>query len=85
MSVKKYLEDAGKKYMNGDGKGAEALYLKAAAMGSAQAAHNLGVLYRAGGSGIEADATKSQYWLTISAKSGYEGTVSSNPEWFRKR
>ena len=63
---------------------AERLYLRAANMGSGHAAHELGVLYIAGGNGVTPDSTKSQYWLEKSLVSGFEETIATDPTWFRK-
>ncbi|MCG8014899.1 MAG: hypothetical protein JAY97_01695 [Candidatus Thiodiazotropha sp. 'RUGA'] len=63
---------------------AERLFLQAANMGSGHAAHELGVLYITGGSGVIQDSTKSQYWLEKSLDSGFEETVATDPTWFRK-
>jgi len=63
---------------------AEKLYLSAAELGSGHAAHELGILYISGGPGVEPDYEKSQYWLEISLKSGFEGSVATDPEWFKK-
>ena len=62
---------------------AEQLYLQAANMGSGQAAHELGVLYIAGGNGVTSDSTKSAYWLERSLESGFEQTIATDPTWFR--
>ena len=63
---------------------AERLLLEAAALGSGHAAHELGVLYIAGGPGVKADKEKSRYWLEVSFESGYESTIATDPEWFRR-
>ena len=64
---------------------AEKLYLMAAEMGSGHAAHELGVLYITGGPGVEPNSEKSQYWLEKSLESGFESTIATDPEWFRKK
>ena len=64
---------------------AENLYLKAAELGSGHAAHELGVLYMAGGEGVKPNHEKSQYWLEKSLESGFEKTIATDPEWFRKK
>lgn len=64
---------------------AEKLYLKAAELGSGHAAHELGVLYISGGPGVEPDYEKSQYWLEKSLESGFESSIATDPEWFRKK
>jgi len=58
--------------------------LKAAEMGSGHAAHELGVLYITGGPGVEPNREKGQYWLEKSLESGFESTIATDPEWFRK-
>lgn len=69
---------------NGNLKLAEKLLLKAAESGSGHAAHELGVLYITGGEGVEQNREKSQYWLEKSLESGFEATIASDPEWFRR-
>jgi len=84
MDIDKLIAEAHVKRFNGDDVSAERLYLEAAIHGSGHAAHELGVLYITGGNGIDPDFNKSQYWLQISLESGYEGTIASDPEWFKK-
>lgn len=72
------------RFENSNLKLAEELFLKAAKLGSGHAAHELGVLYMVGGKGIEISPEKSRYWLEISLESGFEETISSDPEWFNK-
>jgi len=64
---------------------AEKLYLMAAEQGSGHAAHELGILYISGGPGVEPNYEKSQYWLNKSVESGFESTIATNPEWFKKK
>ncbi|MDH5217393.1 MAG: hypothetical protein OEX19_06850 [Gammaproteobacteria bacterium] len=71
-------------YENNNVVEAEKLYLKAAELGSGHAAHELGVLYIVGGPGVETDHEKSQYWLNNSLESGFENTIATDPEWFKK-
>lgn len=61
----------------------ESLLLEAAKLGSGHAAHELGVLYIAGGKGVEPNREKSQYWLNKSLESGFEATVATDPMWFK--
>lgn len=84
MDIEKLIVEAQKKRFNGDDVAAEKLFLEAANHGSGHAAHELGVLYITGGNGIEPNHEKSQYWLQISLESGFEGTIASDPEWFKK-
>jgi TPR repeat protein len=84
MDIDKFIAQAHKKRFKGDNVGAEKLYLKAAQQGSGHAAHELGVLYITGGEGLEPNYEKSQYWLQKSLESGFEATVASDPEWFKK-
>lgn len=84
MDIDKLIAAAHEKRFNGDDVAAERLYLEAAKQGSGHAAHELGVLYITGGNGIEPNFEKSQYWLQISLESGFEGTITSDPEWFKK-
>jgi hypothetical protein len=41
-------------------------------------------LYITGGEGLKPNYEKSQYWLQKSLESGFEATVASDPEWFKK-
>ena len=65
-------------------KKAEELFLKAAELGNGHAAHELGTLYIVGGKGIKIDFEKSRYWFEKSLASGFEATIATDPEWFRK-
>jgi len=86
MDIAELIEKAQKeRFENGNIKLAERLYFQAAEMGSGHAAHELGVLYICGGNGVEIDHNKSQYWLQKSLDSGFEKTIASDPEWFRKQ
>lgn len=71
-------------FENGNASVAEELLLKAAESGSGHAAHELGILYIGGGKGVEPNREKSQYWFEKSLESGYEATIASDPEWFRR-
>jgi TPR repeat protein len=84
MDIDELIAAACKTYIDGDAKQAEKLYLIAAQQGSGHAAHNLGVLYITGGTNLEPDLEKSQYWLQKSLESGFEVTIASDPEWFKK-
>lgn len=64
---------------------AEKLYLRAAEQGNGHAAHELGVLYISGGPGVEPNHEKSQYWLEKLLASGFESSIATDPEWFRKK
>lgn len=79
--IKKAQEEL---YEGGYSKVCEKLLLRAADLGSGHAAHELGVLYITGGEGVAPDHEKSQYWLDKSLESGFEGTIASDPEWFRR-
>jgi TPR repeat protein len=68
----------------GDGKIAESLLLALAKSGSGPAAHNLGTLYVTGAAGVSPDAERSAYWYQRAVDSGFEATIASNPEWFKK-
>jgi len=85
MEVDELIKEAQKEhFVNGNFKLAEKLYLEAAKLGSGPAAHELGILYIAGGDGVEPNKAKSQYWLEKSLESGFEKTVATDPEWFKK-
>lgn len=60
------------------------LYLKAAEMGSALAAHELGIMYRVGRPSIQPDLKKSDFWLEKSLASGMEVSIATDPKWFKK-
>ncbi|MFL0803338.1 MAG: hypothetical protein K6L81_06445 [Agarilytica sp.] len=85
MSLEELLNKASQKLLEGNGKEAEELYLKACEMGSGNAAHNLGVLYQTGAPGVKPDYSKFQYWLNVAFESGFEETISNDPEWFRPK
>ena len=86
MDIDKLIKQAQEEHFEkGDLNKAEKLYLEAANRGSGHAAHELGVLYIAGGDGVEPNYEKSQYWLEKSLESGFEQTISTDPEWFRKQ
>jgi TPR repeat protein len=86
MDIVNVIKEAQTEYLeNGDIVKAEKLLLKAAEAGSGHAAHELGVLYIVGGEGLEPNHEKSQYWLEKSLASGFEKTIASDPEWFRKQ
>ena len=85
MEVDELIRHAQKeRFENGNLELAEKLLLKAAAAGSGHAAHELGALYITGDEGVQPDREKSQYWLTKSLESGFEETIVTDPEWFRK-
>ena len=84
MDSDKLISLAHEKRFSGDLVEAEKLYLEAAKQGSGHAAHELGVIYITGGEGLKKDYEKSQYWLQKSLESGFEATISSDPEWFKK-
>jgi len=84
MDTDQLISLAHEKRFNGDFIGAEKLYLEAAKQGSGHAAHELGVIYITGGEGLKPDYEKAQHWLQISLESGFEATISSDPEWFKK-
>ncbi|MBM4207360.1 MAG: hypothetical protein FJ190_04860 [Gammaproteobacteria bacterium] len=84
MDIDTLINMACEKQLNGYAKEAEKLYLIAAQQGSGHAAHNLGVLDITGGKDLEPDLEKSQYWLQQSLESGFEATVASDPEWFKR-
>ena len=84
MDIEKLIKLAHEKRFNGDVVEAEKLYIKAAEQGSGHAAHELGVLYITGGKDLEPDHARSQYWLEKSLDSGFEETIASDPEWFKK-
>jgi len=86
MDIANLIKEAQAEYLeNGDIVKAEKLLLKAAEAGSGHAAHELGVLYSLGGEGLESSHEKSQYWLEKSLESGFEKTIATDPEWFRKQ
>ena len=78
------VEIAMEAWIAGDCRKAELLLLAAAKAGSGNAAHNLGTLYATGGEGVSSDLEKSRLWYQKSLDSGYEETVSSDPEWFKR-
>ncbi len=84
MDVNELLNLAMEKQINGDISGAEKLLMEAAESGSGHAAHNLGVFYITCGEGIDHNLEKARYWLDISLASGFEETIASDPEWFKK-
>jgi len=85
MNADEFINMAHKERFENDNiKLAEELYLKAAELGSGHAAHELGVLYVVGGKGVEPNHEKSQYWLEKSLESGFEATIATDPEWFKK-
>lgn len=84
MDTDELINIACEQQINGNAKEAEKLYLIAAQQGSGHAAHNLGVLYITGGTNLEPDLEKSRYWLQKSLDSGFEATIASDPEWFKK-
>ena len=84
MSIETIMNAATDSEISGDLEKAERLYLEAANMGSGHAAHQLGVLYIVGGPGVKKDTEKAQYWLNISLESGFEKTIATDPEWFKK-
>jgi len=85
MNIDKLIKDAQLEHFeNGNIKLAEKLYLEAAELGSGHAAHELGVLYKVGGEGVEPNKDKSLYWFEKSLESGFEETIATDPEWFRK-
>lgn len=63
---------------------AEKLLLEAARAGSGHAAHNLGTLYATGGPGVDADPVKSRRFYVQALDSGFEESIATDPEWFRK-
>lgn len=79
------LEIAMAKFLDGDLVAAEAMLLELAEAGDGHAAHNLGTLYATGGPGVGLDGTKSRFWFERALASGFEATVSADPEWFRRR
>lgn len=85
MDIEEFIKKAQEElYEGGNAKVAEELLPKAAEMGSGHAAHELGVLYITGAEGVAPDHEKIQYWLEKSLESGFEGTIATDPEWFRK-
>jgi TPR repeat protein len=70
--------------LNGDAKKGELLLLALAEGGNGRAAHNLGTLYFTGAPGVSPDATKSQIWFSRALESGFEATVATDPQWFKK-
>ena len=84
MNIETLITKAHEKRFSGDIIGAVELYLQAAHQGSGHAAHELGVIYITGGEGLEPNFEKSQYWLNKSLESGFESTIASDPEWFKK-
>lgn len=84
MEIDQLIKLAQEKQINGNTAEAEKLFIKAADLGSGHAAHELGILYIAGGEGIEPNHKKSQYWLEKSLASGFEATIATDPEWFKK-
>jgi len=85
MDIDKLIQKAQEEHFeNGNFKQAEKLYLEAAKLGSGHAAHELGILYIAGGEGVKPNKEKSQYWLEKSLESGFEKTIATDPEWFKK-
>lgn len=86
MDVDTLIKDAQIEHLeNGNSLKAEELLTKAAEAGSGHAAHELGVLYTTGGKGLNPDHEKSQYWFEKSLESGFEKTIATDPEWFRKK
>ena len=71
-------------FENNNYKQAEKLYIEAANLGSGYAAHELGVLYIVGAKGVKPNLEKSKYWLEKSLESGFEKTIATDPEWFKK-
>ncbi|MCU8028783.1 hypothetical protein [Shewanella sp. SM73] len=69
----------------GDGARAELLLLSLAEAGSGCAAHNLGTLYITGAPGVSPCVKKSQHWYQRSLDLGFEVTVASDPDWFKRR
>ena len=84
METDQLIKLAQEKQLNGNVVEAEKLFIKAAELGSGHAAHELGVLYIGGGEGVEPNHEKSQYWLEKSLASGFEATIATDPEWFKK-
>jgi len=84
MGIDELIALAHEKRFAGNVVEAEKIYLEAAKKGSGHAAHELGVLYIMGGEGLEPSFEKSQYWLQKSLESGFEATIVSDPEWFKK-
>lgn len=78
------VETAMEAWLAGDRLKAESLLLSAARAGSGHAAHNLGTLYAIGGPGVAASIEKSRAWYQVSLDSGFEATVASDPEWFKR-
>ena len=70
--------------LNGDAKKGELLLLALAGQGNGRAAHNLGTLYVTGAPGANPDASKSQLWFSRALESGFEATVATDPQWFKK-
>ena len=71
-------------WLEGDLAKAEEILLQEAEAGNGCAAHNLGTLYIAGGPGVKADSDKSQKFYEQALASGFEGTIATDPTWFRK-
>ncbi len=69
---------------NQNGLVAEELLLQAAELGSGHAAHELGVLYISGFGDLKASPKQSRFWLEKSLERGFEQTIASDPEWFKK-
>ena len=84
MDIDEIINKAANEFLEGNGKEAERLYLIAANQGSGHAAHNLGVLYITGAPGVSTDKEKALHWLNYSLESGFEETISTDPEWFKK-
>ncbi len=78
------VEVAMEAWLAGDCVKAESLLLAAAEAGNGHAAHNLATLYAAGGPGVCSDFEKSTFWYQRAVDSGFEATVSSDPEWFKR-
>jgi TPR repeat protein len=72
-------------FMAGDGLTAEALLLAAAHAGNGHAAHNLAVLYLTGCEGVAVDREKARAWIERARGSGFEASVSSDPDWLASR
>ena len=84
MDIDEIINKAANEFLEGNGKEAERLYLIAANQGSGHAAHNLGVLYITGAPNVNIDKEKALHWLNYSLESGFEETISTDPEWFKK-
>jgi len=71
-------------FENQNGLKAEKLLLEAAELDSGHAFHELGILYGTGCKNLKPNPKQARFWLEKSLESGFEETIASDPEWFKK-